>query len=186
MEKNESMMIAAAYFWSDTLNAFMFGHGPASPSLANVHMLTGLDISTADDGSLFNRKFDYKVDTRNIGGWTGYVQKYQQTRSVSQREHAIFLNMWLDKFMFYGRSVGPTCVYLTAGESLANGSRFPLGRYLLGCTYHLLHQVTEKLLLGAHQQFGRPLVVHQYVAKCPYAQASAVELLHSAIPMRHR
>jgi len=56
--------------------------------------------------------------------------------------------MWLDKFIFYGRSVGPTCVYLAAAESLANGSRFPIGGYLLGSTYHLLHQVTEKLLLG--------------------------------------
>jgi hypothetical protein len=70
MEKNESTMIAAAYFWSDTFNALMFGHGPASPSLADVHMLTGFDISTADDSRLFNRKSDYKVDTRNIGGWT--------------------------------------------------------------------------------------------------------------------
>ena len=62
------MMIAATYFWSDTFNAFMFGYGPAVPTLADVHMLIGLDISTADDGRLFNRKFDYKVDTRNIGG----------------------------------------------------------------------------------------------------------------------
>jgi hypothetical protein len=148
MEKNESIMIAAAYFWSDTFNAFMFGHGPASPSLADVYMLTGLDISTANDGRLFNRKSDYKVDTRNIGGWTGYVQKYRQTGSVSQREHAIFLNMWLDRFIFYGRSVGPTCIYLAAAEQLANGSRFPLGRYLLSSTNYLLHQVTKKLLLG--------------------------------------
>jgi len=68
MEKNESMMIAVAYFWSDTFNAFMFGHGPASPSLADVLMLTGLDISTADDGSLFNRKPEHRVDTHNISG----------------------------------------------------------------------------------------------------------------------
>jgi hypothetical protein len=67
------MMIAAAYFWSDTFNAFMFGHGLASPTLADVLMLTGLDISTADDGKLFNRKSNYKVDTRNIGGWRGYI-----------------------------------------------------------------------------------------------------------------
>jgi hypothetical protein len=39
MEKNASMMIAATYFWSDTFNAFMFGHGPAAPSLADVYML---------------------------------------------------------------------------------------------------------------------------------------------------
>ena len=110
MEKNESMMIAAAYFWSDTFNAFMLGHGLASPTLADVLMLTGLDISTADDGSIFNRKPEHRVDTHNIIGWSGYIQRYRQTGSVSQREHAIFLNMWLDKFIFCGRSVGPTCV----------------------------------------------------------------------------
>jgi hypothetical protein len=38
MEKNESMKIAAAYFRSDTLNAFIFGHGPAAPTLADVHI----------------------------------------------------------------------------------------------------------------------------------------------------
>jgi len=39
-------------------------------------------------------------------------------------------------------------VYLSAAERLANSGRFPLGRYLLGAAYHLLHQVTRKLLLG--------------------------------------
>jgi len=56
MEKNESMMIVASYFWSDTLNAFVLGHGPASPTLADVLMLTGLDISTTDDGGILNQK----------------------------------------------------------------------------------------------------------------------------------
>ena len=40
MHRNESLLIAASYFWSDTLNAFVFGHGPASPTLADVVMLT--------------------------------------------------------------------------------------------------------------------------------------------------
>jgi len=77
MERNESMLIAASYFWSDTFNAFIFGHGPASPTLADVVMLTGLDIDTADDGQLFDCKAEFKVETRNIGGWSGYIQKYQ-------------------------------------------------------------------------------------------------------------
>jgi len=148
MEKNESMMIVASYFWLDTFNAFMFGHGPASPTLADVLMLTGQDISTADDGGIFNRKPEHMVDTRNIGGWLGYIQRYRQTGSVGQRAQVIFLNMWLDKFIFCSRSIGPTCVYLSAAERLANGHRFPLGRYLLGSVYHLLHQEAEKLLLG--------------------------------------
>jgi len=56
MERNESLLIAASYFLSDTLNAFLFGHGPASPTLADVLMLTGLDIASSER----------KVETRNI------------------------------------------------------------------------------------------------------------------------
>jgi len=148
MERNESLLIAASYFWLDTLNAFLFGHGPASPTLADVLMLTGLEIATADDSHLFDSKPERRVETCNIGGWSGYIQKYQKTGPVGQREHATFLNMWLDKFVFCGRSVGLTSVYLSATEKLADGGRFPLGRYLLGSVYHLLHQVAKKLLLG--------------------------------------
>jgi len=142
MQKNESMIIAAAYFWSDTTNIFMFGHSPATPTLADVYMLTSLDISTTDDGLVYSRKPEYMVNTRNIGGWTGYIQEYQKTGSACQREHATFLNMWLENFIFCSRSVGPTSIYLATAEQLANGVRFPLGRYLLSSTYHLLHQVS--------------------------------------------
>jgi hypothetical protein len=31
-------------------------------------MLIGLDIATADDGSILSRKTKYKVETHNIGG----------------------------------------------------------------------------------------------------------------------
>jgi hypothetical protein len=105
----------------------MFGHGLATPTLADVHMLTGLDISAADDAFVYGRKSEYRVNTRNIGGWTGYIQEYRKTRTVGQREHATFLNMWLEKIIFCGRSVGPTNAYLPAAELLANGVRFPLG-----------------------------------------------------------
>jgi hypothetical protein len=45
MSQNESLLIAASYFWSDALNAFLFGHGLMVPTLADVLLLTGLDIS---------------------------------------------------------------------------------------------------------------------------------------------
>jgi len=64
MERNKSLLIAVSYFWSDTLNAFVFGHGPASPTLADVLMLTGLDISTADNSHLFDTKPSAKVDSK--------------------------------------------------------------------------------------------------------------------------
>jgi len=43
---------------------------------------------------------------------------------------------------------GPSSVYLSVAERLANDGRFPLRRYLLGSAYHILHQVAKKLLLG--------------------------------------
>ena len=148
MERNESLLIVASYFWSDTLNAFVFGHGPTSPTLADVLMLTVLDISTADNSHLFDTRPSAKLETRAIGGWSEYIQKYRRTGPVNAKEQTTFLNMWLDKFVFCGRSAGPTSVYLSTAERLADGGRFPLGRYLLGSVYHLLHQVARKLLLG--------------------------------------
>jgi len=68
MHMNESLLIVASYFWSDTLNAFIFSHGPASPTLADVLMLTGLDVSTADSSHLFDTTPSAKVETRSIGG----------------------------------------------------------------------------------------------------------------------
>ena len=44
MERNDSLLIAASYFWSNTLNAFIFGHSPMTITLADVHMLTSLRI----------------------------------------------------------------------------------------------------------------------------------------------
>jgi len=118
MHRNESLLIAASYFWSDTLNAFVFGHGPASPTLADAVLLTGLDVSSVDSTHFFDTAPSAKVETRAIGGWSGYIQKYRKTGPV---------NMWLDKFIFCGRSVGPTSVYLSAAERPANGGRLPLG-----------------------------------------------------------
>ena len=45
MERNDSLLIVASYFWSNTLNAFIFGHGPMTITLADVYMLTGLRIT---------------------------------------------------------------------------------------------------------------------------------------------
>jgi hypothetical protein len=48
---NENLLIASCHFWSNGVNAFLFGHGPMSPTLADVYMITGLDIS----GSVYPR-----------------------------------------------------------------------------------------------------------------------------------
>ena len=45
MERNDSLLISASYFWSNTLNAFIFGHGPMTITLADINMLIGLRIT---------------------------------------------------------------------------------------------------------------------------------------------
>ena len=79
IHRNESLLITASYFWSDTLNALMFGHGPTSPTLADVVMLTGLDVSSGDSTHFLDTKPGAKVETRAIGGWSGYIKKYKRT-----------------------------------------------------------------------------------------------------------
>jgi hypothetical protein len=43
--KNENLVIAACHFWSNGANALLFGHGPMSPTLADVYMITVLGVT---------------------------------------------------------------------------------------------------------------------------------------------
>ena len=46
LEKDENLLRTIPYFWSDALNCLFFGHGPMTPILMDVVMITGLDISS--------------------------------------------------------------------------------------------------------------------------------------------
>ena len=48
LDKDENLLKTTGYFWSDALNYFLFGHGPMTPTLLDVTMITGLDISSPD------------------------------------------------------------------------------------------------------------------------------------------
>jgi hypothetical protein len=56
MSQNESLLIVASYFWCDALNAFLFSYGPMASTLADVLVLTDIDISSSD--TLFTRRND--------------------------------------------------------------------------------------------------------------------------------
>jgi hypothetical protein len=75
--KNEDLLIAACHFWSNGVNAFLLGHGPMSPNLADVYMMTGLDIS----GPMY--LYEYKGSTRQKGvktgsGYKSYIQNHMK------------------------------------------------------------------------------------------------------------
>jgi hypothetical protein len=115
-------------------------------TLADVLLLTGLDISSSD--TLFSYrgvKPSHRLETKNVGGWAGYITEHMKDGTVSDGEHVAFLNMWLEKFVFCGKSFGPTSNCQIIAERLAHGSSIPLGKYLLGSVYNLLHQVIVSL-----------------------------------------
>ena len=105
----------------------------------------GLNIHAPDRSFHLLEKTSFKIETKNIGRWKGYIGKNMKTGSVSVREHTDFLNMWLKKFIFCGKAVGPTSNNLKLVEILATGNSVPLGKHLLGSVYHLLHQVSSRL-----------------------------------------
>jgi hypothetical protein len=140
--KNEDLLIAACHFWSNGVNAFLFGHGPMSPTLADVYMITGLDVT----GSVYPYK--YKGSSRQKGVKTGvgyrkYIQNHMSDGPLSEVEYMAFLNMWLCRFIFCGKANEPTLNHIVMAEDFVVGNLIPLGKYLLGSVYHMLHQTTH-------------------------------------------
>jgi hypothetical protein len=149
--KNESLLIAACHFWSNGVNAFLYGHGPMSPTLDDVYMMTGLDIT----GSMYPYK--YKGSTRQRGVKTGvgykvYIQNHMSDGPLTEVEYRAFLNMWLCRFVLCGKANEPTLNHIAMAEDLAVGHLIPLGKYLLGSVYHMLHQTT--LLMHTSQKIS--------------------------------
>ena len=92
MERNGSLLISASYFWSNTLNAFVFGHGPMIITLANIYMLTGLRIIGSmqpyDFLSAGSKKL---VKISDCTGWASYILNHIGDGStVNEREHVAF------------------------------------------------------------------------------------------------
>ena len=95
MERNDSLLISASYFWSNTLNAFVFGHGPMTITLADVYMLTGLRIIGSMQSYDFLSAGSKKLaKISDYTGWASYIVNHIRDGStVVEREHVAFLNM---------------------------------------------------------------------------------------------
>jgi len=141
------MLKATCFFWSNTYNAFLFKQGPMSPTLADVHMLTGLNIAEHINPFSLLVKPTARLDSTKTRGWSQYVINHKADgTSISDRDHTAFLNMWLDRYVFCGQAYSPTSNYLTLAEKIAGNSKIPLGRILLGALYNLLNKVSQYLM----------------------------------------
>ena len=120
-----------------------------SPTLLDVVVLTDLDITSFIAPLDLRTKPRHQLPTKHIGGWGKYISIYSNTAGpVTDREYAAFLMMWLERFLFCGSTLGPTSNMQSITELLAQGTMMPLGQYLLGVTYHMLHQATRRLSAG--------------------------------------
>jgi hypothetical protein len=87
MGKHENWLIAASYFWSVALNAFLFGNGPMTRTLLDVLMLTGPDISESDKPFYTVIKSSHRLATKEVKCWNGYITEHVRTGAVDHREH---------------------------------------------------------------------------------------------------
>jgi hypothetical protein len=81
------LLIDASYFWSNAINAFLFGHGTMSPTLDDVLLLIGLDISSSD--TLFgcrDLKLSHHLKTKNMGGWSRYISEHTKEGTITNKE----------------------------------------------------------------------------------------------------
>ncbi len=142
-------MAAATYFWSNAINAFLFNQGPMTPTLIDIIMITGLDVTSSANPMSVNTKNQYDFRTKSIGGWSGYVAAYMGQGSVTPREHVAFLLMWLKKFLFCGSSCGPTTNWQFVADALESKRQFPLGKILLSYLYQTLDNASAKIAVGS-------------------------------------
>ena len=103
-----------------------------TPTLLDVFMLTGLNVTASLNLPALDTGPTHKFESKTVGGWKNYIQKYKGKDVVTDREHAAFLMMWLDHYLFYGVSVIPTNNFQTIAERLAANNPLPLGKFLLG------------------------------------------------------
>ena len=130
MERNDSLLIYASYFWSNTLNAFVFCHGRMTITLPDVYMLTGFRITgSMQPYDFLSARSKKLAKISDCTEWASYILNHIGDRStVAEREHVAFLNIWLERFIFCGSSCGPTFNHKYLAEHLAAGNEIPLGK----------------------------------------------------------
>jgi hypothetical protein len=90
------------------------------PTLADIHMLTGLNITGQINPFNLLVKPSEKLESVRSGGWSNYINIFRtDNKTVTVKEHTTFLNMWLDRYVFCGQACAPTSNYHTLTEKIA-------------------------------------------------------------------
>ena len=102
---------------------------------------------------------------------------------ISDKELKAFMNMWLCRFIFCGKSNEPTLNHMVMAEDLAAGTQIPLGKYLLGSVYHMMHQITLQMRQGGEIScVNGPWWLVQMWLQLYMHQITSVSLLNLSFP----
>jgi hypothetical protein len=104
-------------------------------------MMTGLRVT----GTVYPYKYKgsfRKTRVKIRVGYKRYIQNYMSDGPLSDVEYSALLNMWLCRFIFYGKANEPTQNHIVMAEDLAAGTPIAFRKYVLGSVYHMLHQTT--------------------------------------------
>ena len=83
MERNYSLLIVASYFWSNALNAFIFGHDPMTIALVDVYLLTGLRITRPMQPYKYLSAGSKKLaKIADCTGWASYILNHVDQSSA--------------------------------------------------------------------------------------------------------
>jgi hypothetical protein len=136
----------------------MFGHGPMTPTLLDVAMITGLDISSPSPSAFMLPKVPFKLSSKEeCTNWGAYLRRHMKTKGpVTEKEHTAFLNFWLEHFIFCGPSLAPTKNYLSLAYELAKGTQLGIGKLFLGEVYRYLQLMSVKLFSQKTVKTGGP------------------------------
>src|SRR3954465_13176073 len=136
----------------------MFGHGPMSPTLLDVVMITGLNVTSPRPSAFKLPKAPFKLSSKtDCTNWGAYLQSHMKTKgAVTEKEHTAFLNFCLEHFIFCGPSLAPTKNYLSLAYELAKGTQLGIGKLFLGEVYRYLQLMSVKLFSGIAVKTGGP------------------------------
>jgi hypothetical protein len=119
-----------------------------TPTLLDVVMITGLDISSSCPSAYNLSEVPFKLSSKiECINWGAYLNQQLKIKGpMTEREHTAFLNLWLEHFLFCGPSLAPTKNYLPLAYELAKGNTVGLGKLFLGEIYRYLHLMSLSLL----------------------------------------
>jgi hypothetical protein len=119
-----------------------------TPTLLDVMMITGLDISSTCLFAYRLSKIPFKLSSKaECTNWGVYLNQHLKSKGpVTEQEHTAFLNLWLEHFLFCGPSLAPTKNYLPLVYELAKDHTIGLGKLFLGEIYRYLHLMSLSLL----------------------------------------